>query len=147
MFCCCKYYLFYFFFVILILKMKYIVFVLMLIGNILNKFMECYIYLMYNWCFKWKKNKKSFLKGIWKNLMYSWKKRIFKVLCKIFYCFKNKKIFLLCDFRGWYIFWFWVIELCGWRLVFLFNRIDFFLILRLGVFCLILNVILKGSVF
>lgn len=79
--------------------------------------------------------------------MYSWKKRIFKVLCKIFYCFKNKKIFLLCDFRGWYIFWFWVIELCGWRLVFLFNRIDFFLILRLGVFCLILNVILKGSVF
>lgn len=124
--------------------MKYIAFVLMLIGNIPNKFMECHIYSMHNWCFKLKK---SLLKGIWKNLMHSWKKRIFKVSCKIFHCFKNKKTSLSCDPRGRHISRPWATELCGWRLAFLSNRIDSSLIPRLGVSCLILNVTLKGSAF
>lgn len=121
---CCKYYLLHFFLVISILKMKYIAFILMLIGNIPNKFMECQIYSMHNWCFKLKKQQKSLLKGIWKNLMHSWKKRIFKVSCKIFHCFKNKKTSLSCDPRGRHISRPWATELCGWRLAFLSNRID-----------------------
>lgn len=79
--------------------------------------------------------------------MHSWKKRIFKVSCKIFHCFKNKKTSLSCDPRGRHISRPWATELCGWRLAFLSNRIDSSLIPRLGVSCLILNVTLKGSAF